>query len=272
MRHTLFKEGDFWNRTKWSFKPHAETPFWKWVVSWARGVRRPSDIGFDDARFVLPPINYNYHVVESPYIPAGELFPRPAITLREQREEVRRTIPERCDRVAELVAHDRPAIVWCHYNEEGNRLEKLIPGAVQISGSDDIDVKEQRLTDFAFGRSRVLVTKPKIGCWGLNLQHCGDMTFFPSYSYEGFYQGVRRCWRFGRQGPVNVEIVSAEGESKVIQGLRNKADQADRMFASLVRHMTEATYMQSGDRHHSPIVFPDFISPIIHQQELSLCQ
>jgi hypothetical protein len=116
MRHTVFKEGDFWNQTKYTFKPHSEIPFWKWIVSWARGVQKPSDLGFEDDRFILPPLNYQTHLVDVPWIPPGELFPRPAITLIEQKEERKRTIPERCQRVAELVDNERPAIVWCHYN------------------------------------------------------------------------------------------------------------------------------------------------------------
>src|SRR5262249_30648210 len=102
MRHTLFREGDFWNTTRWAFKPHSEQPFWRWVSSWARALRLPSDLGFSDDGFVLPPLEYRQHVVDVPYIPPGELFPRPAVTLREQREESQKTIVERCDKVAEL--------------------------------------------------------------------------------------------------------------------------------------------------------------------------
>lgn len=162
--------------------------------------------------------------------------------------------------MAELVDHDRPVIVWCHYNAEGDCLEKLIPGAVQVAGRHSLDDKEARLTDFAMGRVRVLVTKPKIGCWGLNLQHCGDMTFFPTHSYEGFYQGIRRCYRFGRTGPVNVEIVSAPGESRVIDGLSRKQQQAEQMFASLVRHMNEAIELSSRDRHAGLVQIPQWVA------------
>jgi len=260
MRHTVFKEGDFWNHTKYTFKPHSSEPFWRWVVSWARGVRMPSDLGCDDTNFILPPINYTDHIVDVPFIPPGELFPRPAITLREQKEERLKTVEERCEKVADLLNHDRPVIAWCHYNAEGDALERMIDGAVQISGSDDIDVKESRLLDFASGNIRALVTKPKIGCWGLNLQHCGDMTFFPTFSYEGFYQGIRRCWRFGRVGPVNVEIVSSPGESKVIDGLRKKQANAETMFSRLVVHMNNAIVMNSEDRHCRDVQIPDWVS------------
>jgi hypothetical protein len=260
MRHTVFKEGDFWNQCKYTFKPHSEEPFWKWIVSWARGVQKPSDLGFDDERFVLPPLNYHTHIVDVPWIPKGELFPRPAITLVEQKEERKRTIPERCECVRELVEHGRPAIVWCHYNEEGDYLEKIIPDCVQIAGRHSLDEKEARMLDFTFGRTRVLVTKGKIGCWGLNWQHCGDMTFFPTFSFEQVYQGIRRCWRFGRTDPVNVEMVSAPGESKVMDGFERKQKQASSMFASLVRHMNEAIEMDSRDRHSRDVQFPEWLA------------
>jgi hypothetical protein len=259
MRHTVFKEGDFWNQCKYSFKPHSEIPFWKWIVGWARGCQKPSDLGFNDKKFILPPLNYNTHIVDVPWIPPGELFPRPAVTLIEQREERKRTIPERCERVRELVDHSRPAIVWCHYNEEGDFLEKAIPDCVQISGKDSLDSKECKLLDFAFGRSRVLVTKGKIGCWGLNLQHCGDMTFFPTFSFEQVYQGIRRCWRFGRTDPVNVEVVSAPGEARVMEGLDRKQRKASEMFAALVKHMNEAISLNSIDKHKHAVRIPAWL-------------
>lgn len=113
---------------------------------------------------------------------------------------------------------------------------------------------------FAAGQIRVLVTKPKIGCWGLNLQHCGDMSFFPTYSYEGFYQGIRRCWRFGRVGPVNVEIVSSPGEAKVIDGLKKKQANAETMFSRLVTHMNNAIVMNSEDKHTKSINVPSWLT------------
>lgn len=271
MRHTVFREHDFWNDTKYAFKPHSEKPFWRWVASWGIALQKPSDIGdFDDSKFKLPPLKYRYHVIQNPYIPPGELFARPAVTLIEQKDERKRTVKERCQKVVELVDHDRPAIVWCHLNEEGSLLEKLLPGCVQVAGSDSLEDKEAKLWDFASGNVRVLVTKPKIGCWGLNLQHCGDQTFFPSHSFEQFYQGVRRCWRFGRKKAVNVHIVSAEGESKVIHGLERKLTQSQHMFASIVAHMNAANMMNTSDQHKETIVVPDWLSP--SSTETILCQ
>lgn len=268
MRHTVLKEDDFWNKMKWFFKPHAEQPFWRWVVSWARACGKPEDLGFNGSMFKLPPLNYRSHVIDVPYIPPGELFPRPAISLHEARLERHRTLNERCEKVAELVAHNRQAIVWCHWNDEGDLLEKMIPDSVQVAGGDSDENKESRLSDFSTGNVRVLVTKPKIGCWGLNLQNCGDMIFFPSFSFEQFYQGVRRCWRFGRKDTVNVEIVSAEGEAGVMGRLNVKQEKYEHMFAEVVRHMREELVMVSEDRHRVTIQVPDWLN----QKEVQPCR
>lgn len=226
---------------KWRFKGHAETPFWRWVCSWARAMRRPSDLGFADDAFILPPLQEVEHLVDVSRPRDGMLFALPAVGLKEQREERRMTITDRCEKVASLVADTgKPALVWCHLNEEGDLLERLIPGAVQVSGSDSDDAKEDRLTAFARGEARVLVTKPRIGAWGLNFQHCAHVTFFPSHSFEQYYQGVRRCWRFGQTSPVRVDIVTTEGERGVLKNLQRKATQADKMFSNLVAEMNAA--------------------------------
>jgi hypothetical protein len=226
---------------KWRLKGHAELPFWRWVCSWARAIRRPSDLGFDDARFVLPPLLEVEHLVETESLADGMLFALPAVGLKEQREERRRTVEERCSRVAGLVnGTGQPALVWCHLNDEGDMLERMIPDAVQVSGADSDDKKELHLEAFAEGRARVLITKPKIGAWGLNFQHCNHVTFFPSHSFEQYYQAVRRCWRFGQQRPVKVEIVTTEGERGVMRNLQRKAAQADEMFSHLVAEMNHA--------------------------------
>ena len=222
---------------KWRFKGHAELPFWRWVCSWARACRRPSDLGFDDASFVLPPLHEREHLVEAMQLAPGMLFALPAVGLKEQREERRRTVRERCEKVASLVDDGEQALVWCHLNEEGDLLEDLIPDAIQVSGSDSDDAKEERLLAFARGEARVLVTKPRIAGFGLNLQKCAHVTFFPSHSYEQYYQGVRRCWRFGQKRPVTVDVVTTEGEQEVLKNLQRKAAQADKMFSNLVTQM-----------------------------------
>ena len=247
-------------QVKWRFKGHAELPFWRWVSSWARALRRPSDYGFEDAEFILPPLTEREHIVTAKSLPSGMLFPMPAVGLHEQRDERRRTIGERCEKVAELVADTgRPALVWCHLNDEGDRLRAIIPDAQQISGRDGDEAKEEKFRAFIEGEIRVLVTKPKIGAWGLNLQHCSHVTFFPSHSYEQYYQGVRRCWRFGQTQPVVVDIVTTEGELGVKANLQRKADAADKMFSSLVTEMNRAVALDRGIKFTMPEMVPSWL-------------
>jgi hypothetical protein len=154
------------------------------------------------------------------------------------RRDWRRTIDERCALVAELVNdHDQPAVAWCNLNDESAHLARSIRGAVEVSGSDREEEKEERLTAFLRGEARVLVTKPSIAGLGLNLQHCAHETFFPSHSYEQYYQAVRRCWRFGQQSPVTVDVVTTEGQADVLANLQRKEQQAGRMFDQLVALM-----------------------------------
>src|SRR5437870_1698994 len=256
MRHSLFREGDFWNRVKWFFRPHSETPFWRWVCSWARALRKPSDIGFDDARFILPELIINQHIVGADFCFPGELYPRIARTLKEQRVERKRTMIERCEKVAELVNHGESAVVWCQYNEEGDILERLRPDAIQVAGQDSDDLKESRLVDFSIRRERGLLMKPKIGAFGLNWQHCGHQVYFPSHSFEQWYQGIRRSLRFGRVGPVRVDIVTTEGEAGVTANLQNKAVKAEQMFQALVAEMNRGTKMVIPNLHVNQMEAP----------------
>lgn len=244
---------------KWRFRGHAERPFWRWVCSWARALRKPSDFGFDDADFTLPPLHEVSHVIETKKLRPGMLIPLPAVGLAEQREERRVTLEDRCAKVAELVDHREQALVWCHLNAEGDLLEELIPDAVQVAGGHSDDVKEERLRAFADGSLRVLVTKPKIGAWGLNLQNCAHVTFFPSHSFEQYYQGVRRCWRFGQKREVTVDVVTTEGEADVLANLQRKALAADQMFERIVEHMTEELVIERGETYTNPVEVPAWL-------------
>jgi hypothetical protein len=245
---------------RWRLKGHAEVPFWRWVCSWARAIRRPSDLGFDDRAFVLPPLEEREHLIQVDSLADGMLFALPAVGLKEQRDERRRTVAERCRSVAELVnGTGEPALVWCHLNDEGDELERLIPDAVQVSGADSDDRKEDRLTAFAEGRARVLVTKPKIGAWGLNFQHCNHVTFFPSHSFEQYYQAVRRCWRFGQTRPVRVDVITTEGERGVMRNLQRKAEQADAMFSRLVEEMNAALAIERAGRSTEKMGVPPWL-------------
>jgi len=245
---------------KWRFKGHAEEPFWKWVCSWARAIRKPSDLGFNDDRFVLPKLTEQEHMVTAETLAPGMLFPIPAIGLKEQRQERRRTVDERCQKAADLVNNTgKPALVWCHLNDEGDILERFIYDSVQISGRDPDDEKEEKFIAFTKGQIRVLVTKPKIGAWGLNFQHCSHVVSFPSHSFEQYYQGVRRCWRFGQKNPVQSDIITTEGELDVLKNLRRKSRAADVMFDNLVKYMSESFSVSRGQIFAEKEIVPSWL-------------
>jgi hypothetical protein len=245
---------------QWVMRGHAEQDFWRWVVSWARALRKPSDMNFDDDGFTLPPLNVRSHTVKAAKPRNGMLFDIPAIGLEEQRADLRNTINERCDMAAQLInAHNNPAVAWCNLNEEGNRLTKQINGAVQISGSDPEERKEEVFTGFINGKIRVLVTKPTIGGFGLNLQHCAHETFFPSHSYEQYYQAVRRCWRFGQKNAVTVDMITTDGQDNVLKNLEGKAQKASAMFDYLVSLMRNELILEKRQPFIKAVELPAWL-------------
>lgn len=230
-RHARSRDGKF------RFRGHAEREFWRWVCSWARAIRKPSDLGFSDRGFDLPQLSTREHVVHARTRQDGMLFDMPAIGLKEQREERRRTINERCEMAADLASNVDCSVSWCHLNTEGDLLARLIPDSAQVSGADTDERKEEIFDAFASGQIKRLVTKPTIAGFGLNWQHCAHSTFFPSHSFEQWYQSVRRFWRFGQQRPVTIDIVCSEGESGVLKNLMRKSEAASSMFQQLVALM-----------------------------------
>jgi len=227
-------------RDKWRLKIHAEEPFWRWMASWARAARKPSDLGFDDNGFILPPLEETRTKVRATRLAEGMLFDIPAVTFHEEREVIRRTIQERCESAAERVANNGSiSMVWCHLNDEGDLLEKLIPNSVQVAGADADEAKEQAARWFVHGKDerRVLISKPTIFGFGLNFQHCSHMTYFPTHSYEQYYQATRRLWRFGQEQPVTVHLIYTDGGERMLQNLSRKSKQADQMFEDMVLHM-----------------------------------
>lgn len=222
----------------WRLKGHAREVFWRWVASWAALLRKPSDLGFDDSRYNLPPLHVQQHIAKADHgtaAQAGMLFALEASTLSERRDARRASIGDRVAACAALVNADRePWVVWCDLNTEGDALRAAIPDAVEIRGADDAETKEQRLIDFAAGRIRVLVTKPSIAGFGLNWQHCARMAFVGvTDSFESYYQAVRRCWRFGQQREVQVHVFASELEGAVVANLRRKEQDALAMAESL---------------------------------------
>lgn len=267
MLSKFFKKGkQTWTRREehmsglYRFRGHAEHPFWRWVCSWARAMRKPSDLGFDDTQFLLPPLRVSDHIVQARRKAEGMLFDLPATNLQEQREELRRTIEERCEMAAALSnAHKGPSMAWCHLNDESTILAKLINGAVEVRGQDSDEHKEESFKAFADGSIRAIVSKPTIAGFGLNWQHCAHMTFFPSHSYEQYYQGVRRCWRFGQTNQVNVDLISTEGQARVLQNLQRKTEAANRMFDWLVKYMTEELKIVTAQDHKTSEEVPPWL-------------
>lgn len=233
---------------QWRLKHHAVESFWRWVASWARACRMPSDLGYSDDGFVLPELIERDHIIEAAPAP-GMLFNVPAFGMHEERQERKRTIQDRCDFVRQLVDHDRQAVVWCHTNPEGDLLAKMIRDAEQIAGATSDDRKVELFDDFATGKLRVLVIKPKIGAWGLNWQNCNHVVTFASHSYEQYYQSVRRCWRFGQKRPVTLDVVATEGELRVLGNMRRKAQKADEMFRLLVKEMNRSQRVERTNEY-----------------------
>lgn len=248
------------NNDGWRFKGHAEEKFWQWVSSWARAIRKPSDLGFDDNGFILPDLTIQDHVWEANEKDPAMLFNLPAIGWKETKAERRRTIQERCEYTAGLVSGTgESAVVWCNLNDEADLLEKLIPDGVQVSGNDTDESKEEKFLSFVDGGLRVLITKPVIGAWGLNWQHCNHVTYFPTDSYEQWYQAVRRCWRFGQRRPVRVDRVLTNGQRRVLENMDKKEKAASEMFTALVAHMNEAQEIQRLFTYNKTVEVPSWL-------------
>lgn len=256
-----FFNHDGGDTSKWRLKKHAAKHiFWKWVSTWARAVRKPSDLGCEDEGYALPELRIKEHIVRATTPNMNFLFDMPAVGLAEQRDERRRTIQERCEKAASLVNDiTKPAVCWCHLNEEGHLLEKLIPDAVEVEGSDSDEFKEEAFESFEKGETRVIISKPTIAGFGLNWQHCAHQTFFPSHSFEQWYQAIRRCWRFGQRNPVTVDVISSEGESGVVANMTRKAAQAAQMFSKLVEAINQELRIEKLPQHINKQITPSWL-------------
>jgi len=228
--------------SKWRLKGHGAKRFWSWLATWAVVIRKPSDLGYDDSRYDLPPLEMIEHVVRDETPSPGELFSRPALTLSDQRAVRKASLTDRVAVAAEMIkASDDPWIVWCNLNTESDALAAAIPGSVAVSGADSMDAKEQAMLDFVSGGLRVLVTKPSICGFGMNFQHCAHVAFVGlSHSFEQMYQAVRRCWRFGQQRKVEVHIITSEAEGQVLENIKRKEAQHIAMSSEMIAHMADA--------------------------------
>lgn len=230
---------------KWRLKGHAENDFWRWMASWAVMLRKPSDLGYPDAGYDLPPLRYHQHVVGVDYAPnidTGMLFPMQAASLAERITARRATVADRVAKAVDVTPATGPFVWWCNLNAESEAIAAGISDAVEVRGSDSEGEKERKLIDFSEGRIRVLVTKPPICGFGMNWQHCSATGFVGlNDSFEQFYQAIRRFWRFGQTRPVDCHIIASEIEGATVANIKRKEADADRMAAAMVLHMADLT-------------------------------
>lgn len=223
--------------TKWYLKPHAIDDFFKWVGSWSISMRKPSDLGFDDSKHKLPELITNYHSIknEENLVVNGQiqLFNQIARRLTEVREEQKQTIQRRCEKAFELSSNHNYSVYWCNFNKESELLNEMDKDAHEIKGSMNIDKKEEILLAFYNGEIKKIITKPKMTAFGLNWQHCNHTIFFPTFSYEQYYQSIRRFWRFGQTSDVIVDLVFSDGQKRVIDTLLLKTRKAIELFNKL---------------------------------------
>ena len=240
MQATFFTH-DGGDTSKWRLKGYAEDDFWSWMCSWSVLLRRPSDLGYDDGAYDLPELIQVEHLVQ---------VDGPAASALSERIVARReSIAERVAKAVELTPTDRPFVWWCNLNAESAALAAAIPGAVELSGADSEIQKEQKLNAFSNGEIRVLITKAKIAGFGMNWQHCADTGFVGlNDSFEQVYQATRRFWRFGQTKPVTVHLVAASTEGAVLDNLRRKEADAERMGSAMVANMAD---LSSGIIHGS---------------------
>lgn len=257
---------------EWRLKGHAEKAFWEWVASWAVAIRKPSDLGYEDGDYALPPLRMHSHQVpvdQRKAFALGMLFAADAASLSEQRDSRKETIGARIELSADLVRKaDGPVVVWCDLNAEGDALERAIPDCVQVAGADSDDEKERKLNDFAEGRARVIVTKPSVAGFGMNWQHAATQVFCGlSNSFEQFYQSIRRSYRFGQTRPVDVHVVTSEVDGRIVENLARKQADAARMGDAMVSAMADVTKRDIGattrtvDKYHAhePMRVPAWI-------------
>jgi len=248
---------------KWRLKGHAETAFFEWVSSWSISARKPSDLGFSDERHVLPKLIERDHTVtnDAPLCVNGqfEMFNRVARTMPEIKSEQRATIEQRCEYASDLAKEHDFSVFWCNLNPEGDLLEKIYPGAVQVKGSMKLERKEEILLAFSKGEIKKLITKPRITAFGLNWQHCNHTVFFPGFSYEQYYQGKRRFHRFGQMRPVYVDRVISDGQVRQIQALEAKAKKADELFTRLNANINRDFFV-AKKQFDKQISLPSFIN------------
>jgi len=247
---------------EWYLKPHAESDFWQWVTSWSISAKKPSDLGFNNERFILPELHEIETIIrnENPLTINGQtrLFTQAAVGFKEIKQEAKITIRQRCEMAVDKANVHDVSVYWCNLNDEADILLSLDKTAIEVRGNMDIDKKEDILMNFASGEIKKLVTKTSITAFGLNWQHCNHTTYFPTYSYEQYYQAIRRFWRFGQKRPVTVDLILSDGQERIMQSLLIKRDKAIKMFEKLTEQ-TNSDFTIKHKEFNKQVALPKFI-------------
>ncbi len=247
---------------KFYLKPHAKDDFFRWVSSWSVSMRKPSDLGYSDEKHILPELITKFHSVTNKenWVINGQIlmFEIVAQRLNEIRQEQKMTIQERVEKAIELAKNHECTVYWCNFNDEGDLLQEIDRNSYQIKGSMSIDQKEELLLGFFQGDIKKLVTKPKMTAFGLNWQHCNHTVYFPTFSYEQYYQAIRRFWRFGQKKPVMVDLVYSHGQKRVLDSLLQKTAKASELFSMLNANLN-SNYTIQRKEFTKQIQLPSFL-------------
>jgi len=248
---------------EWYLKPHAETAFWQWISSWGISMRKPSDLGFDDSKHILPELIEFETIVnnKTPLAINGQhsMFNFPATNFFEIKAEVRATIHERCEAAVSKANEHEISVYWVNLNDEASLISQLDKNTVEVKGQMDIDRKEEILLSFSKGEIKKLITKTSITAFGLNWQHCNHTTYFPTYSYEQYYQAIRRFWRFGQKRNVIVDLILSDGQTRIMESLMVKKNKAIQMFENLALQ-TNSEFKIDKKEFNKPIQLPKFLN------------
>lgn len=249
--------------SEYYLKPYAEKDFWRWVKSWSITMRKPSDLGFSDDRFILPKLEENRTIVANKQLidKNGQtmMFNTPAISFFEIKQEVRNTIAERCEMAVEKARKHDTSVYWVNLNDEADLISKLDKDSFEIRGNMDLDKKEELLIAFSNGEIKKLITKTSITAFGLNWQHCNHTTYFPTYSYEQYYQAIRRFWRFGQKRDVLVDLILSDGQTRIMDSLQIKRQKAESMFDQLTRNTSDILEIKLREKSTKQITLPTFL-------------
>ena len=246
---------------KYYLKPHAEISFFAWVNQWSIMIKMPSDIGYSNERYNLPKLINNTHIIKNNSLldckGQIQMFNVIAKSFQEVRHEQKQTIEDRCKKAVEL-AKGKTSVYWVNLNDESSLIKQLDTEAVEILGSMSIEKKEKILLDFANGDIKRIITKAKMTGMGLNWQHCNHSVFFPTYSYEQYYQAIRRFWRFGQKNEVTIDMVISDGQTRVLEALKQKTQKAIDLYENLTKNVNQV-FEDKNKEFNKEIIKPKFI-------------